>query len=75
MLLKNRYILVTGCGKGIGKDTVLSLQKEGAYVIAIIKSKKDNMHFKGIRNVKIYNGDINNKKLIVKIYRDAKKKK
>jgi len=75
MLLKNRKILVTGCGKGIGKETVLSLQKEGAYVIAIIKSKKDNMHFSGIRNVKIYNGDVSNKNLIIKIYQDAKKKK
>jgi len=75
MLLKNRKILVTGCGKGIGKETVLSLQKEGAYVIAIIKSKKDNMHFSGIRNVKIYNGDVSNKNLIIKIYKDEKKKK
>jgi len=75
MLLKNRNILVTGCGKGIGKETVLSLQKEGAHVIAVIKSKKDNMHFSGIRNVTIYNGDVCDKNLIIKIYQDAKKKK
>jgi len=75
MLLKNKNILVTGCGKGIGKETVFSLVKEGAYVIAIIKLKQDNKHFKGIKNMKIYNGDVQNKKLINKIYQDAKKRR
>ncbi len=66
MLLKNRNILVTGCGKGIGKETVLSLQKEGAHVIAVIKSKKDNIAFiTALEMLIFHNGDVSNKNLII----------
>ena len=42
----NKNILVTGAGKGIGEETVFSLLENGAYVYALIKSKKDNKKFK-----------------------------
>ena len=75
MLFKNKTILVTGGGKGIGKSTIDSLLNEGAYVYAIIKSKKDNKSFKKSNNLKIYNGKVENEKLVKKIFLDAKKDK
>ncbi len=75
MLFKNKTILVTGGGKGIGKSTIDSLLNEGAYVYAIIKSKKDNKSFKKNNNLKIYNGKVENEKLVKKIFLDAKKDK
>lgn len=68
MILENKNILVTGGGKGIGFSTILEAEKEGAYVYAIIKSKKDSKKFKNIKNIKIFYGNVSDKNLIDKIF-------
>ena len=75
MSFKSKAILVTGGGKGIGKSIVDGLLKEGAYVYTIIKSKKDNKSFKKNINLKIYNGTVENEKLVKIIFKDSKKEK
>lgn len=75
MLFKNKTILITGGGKGIGKSLIHSLLSEGAHVYAIVKSKSDNKNFKKNNNLKIYNGRVENEKLVKKIFNDSKRDK
>ena len=72
-----KNILVTGAGKGIGKQILFDcLSKDNTFVYAVIRSKKD---FKNIKkrlnnnNCRLYLGDIQNQKLIKKIITDSKK--
>ena len=71
----NRNVLITGAGKGIGYASVRALINEGYYVIALVKNKKDNKKFKYSKNLKIINGNVNNKNLIKKIFFQANKDK
>ena len=73
MLLKNKNILITGAGKGIGEQLVQSAIKNGAFVYAVIKDKRDNRKFKENKNLKIYNGNVKNENLFKKIFKDSEK--
>ena len=72
MNLKNKNILITGAGKGIGQACVHKCLENGAYVFALIKNKKDNKKFKRLRNINIINGNVNNRSLIKKIFINSK---
>jgi NAD(P)-dependent dehydrogenase (short-subunit alcohol dehydrogenase family) len=73
MILKSKNILITGAGKGIGKACVNDFISKGGYVFALINQKKDNSKFKKHINLKIYNGNVNNQKIINKIFEESKK--
>ena len=75
MILKNKNILITGAGKGIGESTVKKIIEKEGYAYIIIKNKKDNKKFSKSKNIKIYNGNVNNKKLIQRIFKDSKRNK
>ena len=75
MILKNRNILVTGGGKGIGFSTILQAIKEGAFVYTIIRSKQDLRKFKNISNVKVFVGDVSNTNLINRIFTESLRSK
>ena len=75
MLLKKKNILITGAGKGIGLSSVNCFINNGAYVYALIRDRKDNRKFLNLKNLKIYNGDVNDLNLIKKILVDSKKNK
>ena len=40
MILKNKNILITGAGKGIGESTVKKIIEKEGYAYIIIKNKK-----------------------------------
>jgi len=74
-LLKNKTILITGVGKGLGYDFVLTAIEQGAFVYGITRSKKDLKKFKRIDNCKIYLGNVTNHKKIQQIFRQSIKDK
>ena len=67
-------ILITGAGKGIGKEIATDFLKKNYFVYAIIRNKNDNKHFSKFRNIKIINSDVSNFKILNKIFLHSKKK-
>ena len=57
--LRDKIVLVTGAGKGIGKSTVVELLNRGAYVYAATKSKNDLKSLEN-KNLKKFYGDVRN---------------
>ena len=75
MILKDKNIFITGAGKGIGLSTTLEAIKQGAFVYALVKSKKDKKKFKNLKNVKLFFGNVNNTSLIKRILSQSIKDK
>ena len=75
MFLKNKNILVTGVGKGLGKNMVESFVKSGAFVYGVTRSRSDINKFKNLKNLKVYLGDVRNIRLINKIFKQSIKDK
>ncbi len=77
MILKNKNILITGAGKGIGFTCVETFLNEGAFVYALVKSRKDLKKFNKYNKnkLRLYLGNVNNEKLLNKIFLDSKRSK
>tara|TARA_B100001057_G_C22581840_1_gene845455 strand:+ start:73 stop:819 length:747 start_codon:yes stop_codon:yes gene_type:complete len=73
--LKKKNILLTGAGKGIGKEILKLLIKEKAIVYAITRDKKDFSWIKKNKNVHLFVGDVINQNLINKVFDFSKKNK
>jgi 3-oxoacyl-[acyl-carrier protein] reductase len=74
-LLKNKTVLLTGAGKGIGRYLVDSLRERGAFVYALTRSHTDLKNLNNKKNLKIFYGDVRNFKLIKKIFKDSQSSK
>lgn len=66
-MLKNKTILVTGVGKGLGKEILIQMVKLNAFVYGITRSKDDLKKFKNIKNCKVFFGDVKNTKTLKNI--------
>ncbi len=70
-----KSVLITGAGKGIGKEVALTFLKKNYFVYAIIRKKSDNKNFNKFKNIKIYNSDVKNINVLKKIFLHSKKSK
>jgi NAD(P)-dependent dehydrogenase (short-subunit alcohol dehydrogenase family) len=76
--LKNKVVLLTGVGKGIGRSIFEDCLKKGAYVYAITRSKKNIENFNNLSKFRdryqIFFFDVNNiqniKKIMAKSVKD-----
>jgi NAD(P)-dependent dehydrogenase (short-subunit alcohol dehydrogenase family) len=77
MMLKNKNILITGAGKGIGLESVKNCISEGAFVYALIKDKRDKKKFNIFpkNSCKVIIGNVNSRKLIFNIFKNSIKSK
>ena len=73
--LDNKVILITGAGKGIGKEILNKLLKEKNIIYAVTRSVKDFKKIKKRKNLFLLHGDITKKEIIYKIFDLAKKNK
>ena len=75
-MLKNKNILITGIGKGIGKDLFFECINLEANVFAVCKNKKDLQKFKfNKKKTKIFFGDVTNIKFVSRVFDYFLKKK
>lgn len=75
MNLRNKNILITGVGKGLGKSMVEYFLKSGAYIYGITRSKSDIKKFESNKKLKIFHGDVRNISTIKKILNQSIKDK
>lgn len=81
MNLENKNLLISGVGKGIGKDLFLKSVDISKFTIGIVRNKKDfeTIHLlmkdENKKNFKLFLGDIKNKILIKKLLLYLKKNK
>jgi NAD(P)-dependent dehydrogenase (short-subunit alcohol dehydrogenase family) len=68
MQLKNKNILITGAGKGIGFSSVIDCLENGANVYALTRSNKDLKRLRKYNNLHIFYGDVTNLKTINRIF-------
>jgi len=73
--LENKIILITGAGKGIGKEILNKLLKEKNVIYAVTRSIKDFKKIKKRKNLFLLYGDITKKEIVYKIFDLAKKNK
>ncbi len=74
-MIKNKNILITGVGKGLGKEMVFNFVKNGAFVYGITRSKKDIIALSKLKNTKIFYGDVRNAKILETIFKQSIKDK
>jgi len=73
--LNNKVILLTGAGKGIGKEILNLLIKEKVIVYATTRNIQDFKNIKKRKNLFLLGGDITNENMINKVFLTAKKNK
>ena len=59
-MLKNKNIIVSGVGKGLGLEILKTIISYGGFVYGITRSKSDIKKFDKIKNCKIFLGDVKN---------------
>ena len=73
--LKNKVVLLTGAGKGIGRAILNLLIEEKVIIYAITRNKQDFKNIKKNKNLFLFVGDVTNQEIINQIFLRAKKNK
>ena len=71
--MRDKVVLITGAGKGIGRQLAEDLLSKGAFIICLTRSKKDLKDLRNNKNCKIFYGDVSNTKIINNIFKFSEK--
>ena len=73
--LKGKYVLITGCDSGFGRQTAITLDKMGAFVLATCLTKEGEQSLKSVTSdkLKTFQLDVTNSQQIKDVYNEVKK--
>ena len=76
-ILKDKKILISGVGKGLGLDMLYKCIDNGAYIYGFTRSKNDikKINKKYLTKSKIFVGDVTNDKFLKRLFSYFKKNK
>ena len=73
--MKGKYVLITGCDSGFGRQTAITLDKMGAFVLATCLTNEGEQSLKSVTSdkLKTFQLDVTNSQQIKDVYNDVKK--
>ena len=73
--LKGKYVLITGCDSGFGRQTAITLDKMGVCVLATCLTKEGEQSLKSVTSdkLKTFMLDVTNSQQIKDVYSEVKK--
>jgi len=73
--LKGKYVLITGCDRGFGRQTAITLDKMGACVLATCLTKEGEQSLKSVASdkLKTFQMDVTNSQQIRDVYTEVKR--
>ena len=71
--IKEKFVLITGCDSGFGRETAIRLDEMGACVIATCLTKEGGQSLKSVTSdkVKIFQMDVTNSQQIKQVYQEV----
>ena len=72
--VKGKYVLITGCDSGFGRETAIKLDEMGVYVMATCLTKEGEQSLKSVTSdkLKTFRVDVTNSQQINDVYREVK---
>ena len=73
--VKDKYVLITGCDSGFGRETAIKLDKMGVCVMATCLTKEGEKSLKSVTSdkLKAFQLDVTNSQQINDVYQEVKK--
>jgi len=73
--IRGKYVLITGCDSGFGREIAIRLDKVGVCVLATCLTKEGEQSLKSVTSdkLKIFQMDVTNSKQIKEIYEEVKR--
>ena len=73
--VKGKYVLITGCDSGFGRETAIRLDEMGVYVMATCLTEEGEQSLKSVTSdkLKTFQMDVTNSQQITDVYKEVKK--
>lgn len=74
--IKGKFVLITGCDSGFGRETAIRLDKMGVCVLATCLTKQGEESLKSVTSNKLqtFQLDVTNTKQVEEVYEEVKRK-